>query len=256
MKHSIVLLCMAALLTFCGTPRSTHPASGSPTKRAMRTPASTSSSMEASEPITVSGTEYVTIEGRSEFGVRPDLEGTWVLVPAESKLSNTNNITAGRSIATETGKTYNGNVLNEKMKNSKEVMRDTTITIKGDGVHTATTVYLMNNEDGQGNKITPPQSSNPNMHIPEPPSLRFYGSNETFSGFTGCNRMSGRYTMSGRNAINFSDAAASTKMVCIGDYDEQSFLDLLHKVNAFKSSNGQLQLMDGETVLLTFKRKN
>jgi heat shock protein HslJ len=251
MKSLLVLIPAAALVLSCGTPRSTHPGSANPTTRAMKH----GSGSGSSEEVTVTGTQYIPINGRNEAGIRADMEGTWVLQSGVAA-NNTNNITSGKTLPTNEGsKDFTGAAMSEGMKNSKEVKRDSTTTKTADGgTQTTTTVYLLNNENNQGNKITPPQSANPNIHVPEKPSLRFYGANETFSGFTGCNKISGMYTMKG-NSISFHNAAASTKMACIGEYDENEFLSKLRRVNTFRSTSGQLELLEGDNVLLVFSKK-
>lgn len=254
MKRIVVLIPIAALLSYCGTPRKSHPGAENPTSRAMRGSGAASSD---SDTVTISGTQTLPILGRNEAGVRPDIEGTWVLQSsAIAMATNSNNITAGKSLATdESGKEYTGRIIDETMKGSKEVRRDSSTTKTPDGTtHTSTTVYLIN-KDAEGKQITPPQSSNPNVHIPEKPSLRFYGSNETFSGFTGCNKISGRYTMRG-TSISFQNASPSTKMACIGEYDESAFLNTLRRVNTFRSTGGKLELMDGNDVVMVFSRKS
>jgi heat shock protein HslJ len=251
MKRICILIPIITLFSYCGTPNKTGSGTQNPTRNAMRGRPSS----EASDTIIVTGTQTLPILGRNEAGVRPDIEGTWELQSSAVNLTtNTNNITSGKSLTGEAaGKEYSGRVIDETMKGSKEVGRDS-VTTKSNGVtHTSTTVYLIN-KDAEGNKITPPQSSNPNVHIPEKPSIRFYGSNETFSGFTGCNKISGRYVMRG-NSISFQNAAPSTKMACIGEYDESGFINSLNRVNAIRTGNGKLELLAGNEVLLTFTRK-
>ena len=101
-------------------------------------------------------------------------------------------------------------------------------------------------------RITPPQGGD--YHIPNKPGLQFYGLNETFSGFTGCNKISGRYTVKDSTGISFNNPAPSTKMVCIGDYDETSFVNALNKVTTFRVTKNELQLLAESKPLLIFRR--
>jgi heat shock protein HslJ len=101
-------------------------------------------------------------------------------------------------------------------------------------------------------QITPSQKEM--MHKVEKPSISFFGANETFSGFTGCNKYSGRYKITG-SKILLLDGAASTRMVCLGEYDEQAYLDSLKRINTFRADNGRLELMNGNNVVLTFVKK-
>lgn len=97
--------------------------------------------------------------------------------------------------------------------------------------------------------ITPSQGEN--LHEPEKPNISFYGLNATFSGFTGCNQYSGRYHLKGEKLV-LETAAASTKMVCLGHYDESAFLHALNRVNGYRASDGQLELLANNKVLLVF----
>lgn len=224
MKKILLLLPVAAMIASCGTPKTTGTGSGS---NAMRT-----GSGGQSEEIAVTGSEYVPIEGRNENGIRGDLEGTWTLQSSP-----------GGTIANKQG-TPSGIETRNDTTTTTETVNGTT--------RTSTNVQIIREKEA---RITPPQSANPNMHVPEAPSLRFFGSNETVSGFTGCNKFSGRYTQTGRNSISFQNVNPSTKMVCIGNYDEEAFMSLLRRVNAFRSTGGQLELLDGNDVLLTFSKK-
>ena len=243
MKKIFPALLTGLLFGACGTPK--------PIKGTNTGPVGIKSSTSNSVADTVSiiGTQYLPVEGRSETGVRPDLRGTWELAEINGKTVvqsdklNVDVATKAVGNNADAGKKYN--------ENEREIKRDSVVTKTKNGTQTETTVYLMNNN--RGNNITPPQGTN--YHIPAKPSISFYGANETFSGFTGCNKISGRYAMSGKNSISFQNAEPSTKMVCIGDFDENIFLDALHSVNAFKSTGDQLELMNGDKVVLTFTRK-
>jgi heat shock protein HslJ len=62
-------------------------------------------------------------------------------------------------------------------------------------------------------------------------------------GFSGCNRMFGRYALDGAS-LKF-DAMGGTKMACNGRMDlEQRFLDAFTRVAAWKISNDVLELSD------------
>jgi heat shock protein HslJ len=224
MKKLFMFIPVAALLASCGTPKSTRSGSGT---NAMRTV-----SDGQSEAVTVTGTENIPILGRNENGISPALEGTWVLQSSP-----------GASLAN-----------NQPPPTGVETRNDTTTSTETVNGVTRTTTNVQINREREA-RITPPQSANPNMHVPEPPSLRFFGSNETVSGFTGCNKFSGRFVQTARNSISFQGTNASTRMACIGSYDENAFMNLLKRVNSFRSTNNQLELLDGSTVLLVFSRK-
>lgn len=188
----------------------------------------------------ITGSDYIPIEGRSETGTRRELEGTWeldslngYLVPGKSAL----NIQPVPVIPPGTEIRY------DSVTNTK----------KEKGITHTTTTVLVRRGSTPINQITPPQGTN--YHIPAKPTISFFGANETFTGFTGCNKFSGRYHLTGRNTINLQGAAASTKMVCIGDYDEESFIGALKQVSILQTYNGRLRLSDGKKVLLVFVRK-
>jgi heat shock protein HslJ len=244
MKRILMLLPLAVFLASCGSPKQIKGTGNAPV-----TLNKVTSGSNASDTVAIAGAEYIPVEGRNEAGVRPDLQGTWVL----QSLNGTTIIDAGKLNIDVTNKALGKESgTGKKYENGTEVRRDSSVTKLKDGTtQTETMVYL--NKDNHGNNITPPQGTN--YHIPSRPSISFYGANETFSGFTGCNKISGRYVMSGKNSISFQNAAASTKMACIGDYDENAFLEALRKVNSFRVNNGRLELMDGTNVVLAFNKK-
>ncbi len=247
MKRLLFFICSACLVASCGAP---HPSSSKiASTRVMKHNSTLSSEPDS---IIVTGSEFIPVLGKNELGVSRNIEGTWVLQSMPGSTNDGKQTAPELKSKTDEGKPFTGNAIGNKMKNSSEVKRESSVLKNGDTVHTSTTVYLVNKE-GES-RITPPQSSNPNMHAPEAPRLSFYGSNETFSGFTGCNKISGRYTLKG-NSLHFQNANPSFKMVCIGDYDEEAFLGAIRKVTAFTSANGQLQLMEGDKVLMVFSKK-
>lgn len=193
-------------------------------------------SQSSSETPKVEGTEFLPVGGHSETGVPRELQGIWVL---KSKLQPGKN-----ELTLQDGK---------KSAPGSERRRDSITTTKTiNGVTHTTTEVEVERTLVPEKQVTPPQGSK--MHRPESPSISFFGLNQTFSGFTGCNKYSGRYNING-SRITFRDAAASTKMVCIGEANEGAFLDALKNVNAYKTSNGQLELMNGDDVLLVFQKK-
>ena len=197
-------------------------------------------SAQNKDSVVITGEEYIPVEGRGE--VPGKLEGYWILHSGLNSLSNkkhtkaTTNKSATTPIAT-----------------SKQ---STTSTKTKNGVTTTTTTTTTESEvkynKEKAKKITPAQGSK--LHNPQKPSLSFYGLNQTFTGFTGCNKFSGRFTSKG-NAINLTSANPSTKMVCIGEYDEAEFINKIERVNAYKINSGRLQLLGNGSVLLTFVRQ-
>ena len=78
------------------------------------------------------------------------------------------------------------------------------------------------------------------------------------SGFAGCNRFSGNYTL-GTDASLGVGTTSATKMACNEQRSqlEQRFLQKLQVVHQFSLNNGQLQLLDAQhKVLMTFTNQN
>lgn len=244
MKKILLTIPAAALLTYCTSSKKSSgtisTANGGTASQRFNLPDRSDVAGSPSDTVFISGTQYIPLEGRSETGTRAELEGSWVLDSLN-----------GASIP---GRSNINVEVPPKTGDGSEWKRDSvTTTEKVNGVTETVTMVNMERMTTPGNKITPPQRES--YHIPAKPSINFFGANETFSGFTGCNRYSGRYAVGGKDTISLKGAAASTKMVCLGDYDETAFLNTLRRVNSFKAVNGRLQLSEGDKVLLVFSKK-
>ena len=79
------------------------------------------------------------------------------------------------------------------------------------------------------------------------PELEFDGQRVT--GSTGCNRISGSFTVDGEE-FKFG-SLATTKMGCPG-YDENVYMDALNMTNRFRLNADQLSLFKDSTLLMTF----
>lgn len=244
MKLLFPLVGIAFLFAKCDTvkPAKTTNApsdeSGTAAKR-WNMPETGSVSTYGADTLIVRQSSYIPIEGRTLAA--PDLEGTWELESINGKW-----LTARSNLKPEViAKAVHDAA---RAKSGSETVVDT-IRMK-DGIKTSTSTIIWERDSSA--KITPPQGGN--YHIPEKPSLRFYGLNETFSGFTGCNKISGRYNTSDTSGISFNNATPSTKMVCMGDYDEGSFVKAINRVNNYKVTKNQLQLLDGNEVVLILNR--
>jgi heat shock protein HslJ len=84
------------------------------------------------------------------------------------------------------------------------------------------------------------------------PFLNINLKDRSFSGNSSCNSISGKFTIS-ESYIAFDKDIISTKMACIGSY-EKSFLAALLKVNRYTLTKNELELGQGEIVLMKFKR--
>ncbi|MBG9375818.1 META domain-containing protein [Panacibacter sp. DH6] len=86
------------------------------------------------------------------------------------------------------------------------------------------------------------------------PMLVFDLKSKKFQGNTGCNNMSGSFITSG-DSLSFNEQILMTKMACAG-YNEAGFIQSLTKVNHFKIEQGVLQLLQDQTILSKWIRKD
>ncbi len=85
------------------------------------------------------------------------------------------------------------------------------------------------------------------------PTVSFDLTKNKFTGFTGCNRMSGSFMAKG-NTLAINHQLILTKMFCEG-YNEKEFITNLLRVNSFKIEGGVLQLMIDKTPISKWVRK-
>ncbi|MCW3107745.1 MAG: protein of unknown function Meta and HslJ [Segetibacter sp.] len=84
------------------------------------------------------------------------------------------------------------------------------------------------------------------------PSLTINPSRLVFTGTTGCNSMSGTFNFSSNN-IQFGRNIVTSKMAC-NEYDESTFLAALKKADSYTLNGNMLELRQGNTLLLTFRK--
>lgn len=77
------------------------------------------------------------------------------------------------------------------------------------------------------------------------------GQVNTVAGFTGCNRLSGSFTINGNNEIRFSPLAV-TKMACANDRTESTFLPVLAETNRWSVENGVLKFYKDDKEVAAF----
>ena len=85
------------------------------------------------------------------------------------------------------------------------------------------------------------------------PELEFNTVDKRVSGTTGCNQLSGNYTVSG-SAFQFGSNMILTKMACPA-YDETNFLNAMSSVNHFILNSDQLQFLQDSTLVMAFAKK-
>lgn len=78
------------------------------------------------------------------------------------------------------------------------------------------------------------------------------GQVNTVAGFTGCNRLSGRFELSGSDVIKFLPMI-TTKMACLNDSQtESNFLKAMNSVTKWSITGNVLSLYNGDAVVATF----
>jgi heat shock protein HslJ len=85
------------------------------------------------------------------------------------------------------------------------------------------------------------------------PSIRFNEAKGTFTGHTGCNRMSGTFNRTDTSLV-FNERIALTKMICTG-YNEAAFIKTLLNTNRYKREDSVLVLMFNQTELSRWTKK-
>ncbi|MDQ6814246.1 MAG: META domain-containing protein [Bacteroidota bacterium] len=84
------------------------------------------------------------------------------------------------------------------------------------------------------------------------PSLTINAARQVFTGNTGCNSMSGSFNFSNKD-IQFGRNIVTSKMAC-NEYDERAFLAALKKADNYSLNGNMLEIRQGNTLLLTFKK--
>lgn len=84
------------------------------------------------------------------------------------------------------------------------------------------------------------------------PSINLNLASKTFIGNSGCNNLTGSFTVTG-NYFAFNKNIGQTKMACPGNY-ERNFVDALLKVTSYSLNKDELELKQGEIVLMKYKR--
>jgi heat shock protein HslJ len=86
-----------------------------------------------------------------------------------------------------------------------------------------------------------------------PAFITFNFDSLSFSGNTGCNSISGKFSFKNELLI-VSRQIISTKMACPG-YNDKNFINVLLKVNRFNIDNQKLELSQDNLVLMTFRKE-
>lgn len=84
------------------------------------------------------------------------------------------------------------------------------------------------------------------------PSLTINAARQVFTGTTGCNSMSGSFNFTNKD-IQFGRNIVTSKMTC-NEYDETGFLADLKKADNYTLNGNMLEIRQGNTLLLTFRK--
>ncbi|MCJ8167347.1 META domain-containing protein [Pontibacter sp. E15-1] len=84
--------------------------------------------------------------------------------------------------------------------------------------------------------------------------LRLEEKESDVSGFTGCNRLSGRYTLDGQK-LKLSELR-TTRMACTETETENKMLDVLRRADNYRISGDLLTLFEGTSAVATFRTGN
>ncbi|MEJ7684962.1 MAG: META domain-containing protein [Segetibacter sp.] len=84
------------------------------------------------------------------------------------------------------------------------------------------------------------------------PTVTLNATKRVFTGTTGCNSMSGSFNFNNKD-IQFGRNIVTSKMSC-NEYNETNFLSALKKADSYTLNGNTLELKQGGTLLLTFKK--
>jgi heat shock protein HslJ len=125
--------------------------------------------------------------------------------------------------------------------------------------------FLWGNINAQGTSKTPSDSSQLSGNwwllpvLPSDtatghlPNISFDLAKRKFSGFSGCNQISGSFLIAG-DGISFDKNMTMTKMACEG-YNEKDFIANLLRVTRYELKNGVLLLLIDKTPVSKWVRK-
>lgn len=87
----------------------------------------------------------------------------------------------------------------------------------------------------------------------KPPYIKFIqGDADRIEGYSGCNQFGGEVELSSLNFVKFSELN-STKMACLGNNIEKSFLAIFPRADAWSIAIDELSLFQGKELLARFK---
>lgn len=186
------------------------------------------------------GISFSTMDGKLNFpATTPVLDkGTWLL--NSSAASNTLNVKIESRFSTD---------------GMSDFVYEYAVTTTVDGKNYSGVGYLLNPAFALEGEWELDYLSGPRIALQwkNQPTLNFNLAENKISGFDGCNRMMGSFTLSENNGIRFSQIAG-TMMAC-PDNNADFFLNQFDKIRRFRIVNGKLELLSGAGLLIRMKRK-
>lgn len=217
----------------------------------------------------LNGSASVQVNGSSNAG-------TLSSSSTSSTSSLNNNASANSSITNQmNGNTSTANTTDQPISGTSATTGTTAAAITGNGSATtettsssvsgSTSVNASSSATVSGTTSSTLNGSTANMDVNsvnynaangnlyQMPKFNLYLDNGSFTGYTGCNSVSGRVSVSG-NSLRFLNTEPSTSIDCLGGLDQTVLLDLLRRVDSYSYVGDELQLMQGNQVLLRFKK--
>lgn len=189
-----------------------------------------------------------------------NLTGTWVLAGMPG--------TDGNQTSTQAGNT-----------NSSATTTDTALIVTTDTTSTGTTTTTASVEENTGKRgigktknnrkalydsaqarlqidynttSTLDTAAQPFQYWGRIPSVTLNATRRVFTGNTGCNSMSGNFNFTNKE-IQFGRNIVTSKMSC-NEYNESNFISALRKADNYTLNGDTLELKQGSTLLLSFKK--
>ena len=182
------------------------------------------------------------------------LNGTWVLAGmtgTDGTWTDAGNMNKNSSASTDSAMI----VTNDTTANT--AISNATVGKKGKGKYKNKRNPLYDSAQARLNKdfkstSTFDTTAEPFKYWTRIPTVTLNATNLIFTGNTGCNSMSGSFNFNNQN-IQFGRNIVTSKMSC-NEYNESNFLSALKKADSYTLNGNMLELKQGTTKLLAFKK--
>jgi len=258
MKKIIVVLPFCAVFAFCSSSKkaATPVAPGISNVNVSRNDTMTSAT-NASASLTAADRDWA-------YSAKHDttLNGTWIL---EGMVGSDGNWTSTQTTNTDTTSTATANVTDTAMVVTPDTTTNTSATTasatttgkRGKGKNKINRKALYDSAQARLNldyksTTTLDTTAEAYKYWTRTPSVTLNATNLIFTGTTGCNSMSGSFNFSNKE-IQFGRNIVTSKMSC-NEYDETKFISALKKADNYTLNGNTLELKQGNTRLLSFKK--